>query len=316
MLNKMGTSQGESMLLVFNDENQLSDNDMNAIETGINELNADRAQLQITNLIDSFSTPEAKDQLLSADNTTLIIPISFEKGTRDNQTVIKDFQSATEKLTVTHYFTGAISNSYDMKNVATHDIIFTQIIVLMAIFILLIGVTISFRIPAFIVGSLLLAYYTALSATAFIAKFLFSSASEGLSWNVPFFSFVMIAALGVDYSIFLMDRYREDPDLPPKQAIVLAARNIGGVVMSAGLILAGTFATLYPSNIIVLMELAICVVIGLFLLAFVLLPVAIPALIALTDNISTKEKATISAAKNGIDQTPNASLNPAFQKEI
>lgn len=184
---------------------------------------------------------------------------------------------------------GATAMSYDMKNIASHDIVFTQIIVLMAIFILLIGVTKSIKIPVFIVGSLLVAYYTALSATAFISRLLFESAGAGLSWNVPFFSFVMIAALGVDYSIFLMDRFREYPDLPANEAIVLAARNIGGVVISAAVILAGTFATLYPSNIIVLMELAICVVIGLFLLGFVLLPVAIPALIAGTEGLDQKK---------------------------
>jgi RND superfamily putative drug exporter len=192
---------------------------------------------------------------------------------------------------------GATATSYDMKNIASHDIIFTQIIVLMAIFILLIGVTKSIRVPVFIVGSLLVAYYTALSATAFISKFLFASASAGLSWNVPFFSFVMIAALGVDYSIFLMDRFKEYPELSPKEAIVQAARNIGGVVMSAAVILAGTFATMYPSNIIVLMELAICVVIGLFLLGFVLLPVAIPALIALTDELRLREIKKSAATK-------------------
>lgn len=181
---------------------------------------------------------------------------------------------------------GATSTSYDLKNIATHDITFTKIIVLSAIFILLIIVIRSFWIPVYIIGSLIAAYYTSLSATAFISKFLFSSAKDGLSWNVPFFAFVMIAALGVDYSIFLMMRFKEYHDISQKEAIVLAAKNIGGVVISAAVILAGTFATLYPSNIIVLMELAICVVIGLFLLGFILLPIAIPALMALSQKIA------------------------------
>lgn len=188
---------------------------------------------------------------------------------------------------------GATSGSTDLKNMATHDITFTQIIVLAAIFILLIFVIRSFWIPLFIIGSLLAAYYTALSATAFISKLLFSSAKEGLSWNVPFFAFVMIAALGVDYSIFLMDRFKEYPQLSQKEAIAAAAKNIGGVVMSAAVILAGTFATMYPSNIIVLMELSICVVIGLFLLSFILLPVAVPALMSLSEKTSRKNNVQI-----------------------
>ncbi len=178
---------------------------------------------------------------------------------------------------------GPTATSHDLRDIATHDITFTQIIVLAAIFILLVIVIKDFLTPLYIVGSLLAAYYMALSATAFISKLLFSSAQAGLSWNVPFFSFVTIAALGVDYSIFFMMRYKEYPNTSRKTAVITAAKNIGGVVISAAVILAGTFATLYPSRIIVLMGLAICVVIGLFLLAFILLPAALPALMTLPE---------------------------------
>jgi RND superfamily putative drug exporter len=180
---------------------------------------------------------------------------------------------------------GATALSKDMSDMATHDITFTQIIVLSSIFVLLILVTRSFWIPVYIIGSLIAAYYTALSATSWLSGLLFHN-PNGMAWNVPFFSFVMIAALGVDYSIFLMERFREYPHLPAKEAIVLAAKNVGSVVLSAALILAGTFATLYPSNLVILMELAIAVVIGLMLLSVVFLPVVIPALMDLQDYIS------------------------------
>ncbi|MBI4857488.1 MAG: MMPL family transporter [Acetobacterium woodii] len=289
-----------------------SSNGLTAVSDGISK--SGNFLTQLTNTQSFYIPTEALgssdikkmlDLYMSEDRKTtkLTVTLDSEPYAEESINSIKDINTTVQsQLTGTTLsearfgVAGATATSYDMKNVATHDIIFTQIIVLMAIFILLIGVTKSIRIPVFIVGSLLAAYYTALSATAFVSKFLFSSAAEGLSWNVPFFSFVMIAALGVDYSIFLMDRYREYPDLSPHEAIVLAARNIGGVVMSAALILAGTFATLYPSNIIVLMELAICVVIGLFLLGFILLPVAIPALIALTDKMSVKKQTTAATA--------------------
>lgn len=146
----------------------------------------------------------------------------------------------------------------------------------------------SFWIPVYIVGALLVAYYTAISVTSIITTKLFGM--DGVSWNVPFFSFVVIAALGVDYSIFLMTRFKEYPGSDPKQAIILAGKNVGGVVMSAALILGGTFATLYPSNLHILMEMAICVVTGLFLLSVVLLPIVIPALISVQDKIARKQK--------------------------
>ncbi|OPJ60525.1 MMPL family transporter [Clostridium chromiireducens] len=208
-------------------------------------------------------------------------------------TVVENNLSGTKLSGVKYGVAGATANSNDLSNVATHDITFTQIIVLGAIFILLVIIIRSFWIPVYIVGSLGVAYYAALSATGFISKMLFSSAAEGLSWNVPFFSFIMIAALGVDYSIFLMMRFKEYSDISAKEAIIIASRKIGGVVMSAAIILAGTFATLYPSNIVILMELAIAVVIGLFLLAFVLLPVAIPALMSISEDISKKSNTKI-----------------------
>lgn len=183
---------------------------------------------------------------------------------------------------------GATAFSKDMSDMATHDITFTQIIVLVSIFLLLIIVTRSFWIPVFIIGSLIAAYYTALSATSWISGLLFNN-PNGMAWNVPFFSFVMIATLGVDYSIFLMERFREYPHLSSKEAIVLAAKNVGGVVISAAVILSGTFATLYPSNLVILMELAICVVIGLMLLSLVMLPVVIPALIDLLESLTKKK---------------------------
>jgi RND superfamily putative drug exporter len=184
---------------------------------------------------------------------------------------------------------GATAFSKDMSDMASHDILFTQIIVLLSIFILLILVTRSFWIPVFIVGSLIAAYYTALSATAWISGLLFHN-PNGMAWNVPFFSFVMISTLGVDYSIFLMERFREYPHLSSKEAIVLAAKNVGGVVLSAAIILSGTFATLYPSNLVIMMELAICVVIGLMLLSTVMLPIVIPAFIDLKDSMMKKDK--------------------------
>lgn len=201
--------------------------------------------------------------------------------------VVKNELKGTVLSSATVGITGPTAHTNDLNKIATHDISFTQVIVLGSIFVLLLFVIRSFWIPVYIIGSLLTAYYTALSVTAFAVTKLFPE-MDGLSWNVPFFSFVVIAALGVDYSIFLMARYKEYPNLHPSEAIVAASKNIGGVVMSAAVILAGTFATLYPSNLHILMELAICVVTGLILLSMILLPIVIPALISLQDRLMDK----------------------------
>ena len=275
---------------------------LNSISNGIDKSSSFLTQLTNTKNFyipkEELNNPDIKEMLdmyMSPDRKTAKLTVTFNSEPysdssinhiKDINTFVKNELKGTKLSDAEIGIAGATSNSYDLKNIATHDITFTQIIVLSAIFILLILVIKSFWIPVYIIGALITAYYTSLSATSFISKILFKSAKEGLSWNVPFFAFVMIAALGVDYSIFLMRRFREYPELSGKDAIDVAAKNIGGVIMSAALILTGTFATMYPSNIIVLMELAICVDIGLFLLGFILLPAAIPALMSLEERIS------------------------------
>ncbi|MDP4182615.1 MAG: MMPL family transporter, partial [Bacillota bacterium] len=241
----------------------------------------------ITKMLDAYMSKDRKIAKLTINLDSDPYSPDAISVIEDINNLVKEQIKGTNLADAQFGITGPTSNTYDLNKVATHDIKFTQVIVLIAIFILLVIVIRSFWIPLYIIASLITAYYAAISVTAFLTSKLFSG-MDGMSWNVPFFSFVMIAALGVDYSIFLMMRFKEYPDLSPKDAIVMAAKNVGGVVMSAAIILAGTFATLYPSNLHVLMEMAICVVTGLLLLSVIMLPVAIPALMSITDKAKEK----------------------------
>ncbi|WP_438349855.1 MMPL family transporter [Paenibacillus sp. FA6] len=187
---------------------------------------------------------------------------------------------------------GKTSQNIDLEEISSSDFARTATIMLIGIGFVLIIITRSLLKPVFIIGSLILAYYTSLGISELLSTNMFGV--DALGWNVPFFSFIMIVALGVDYSIFLMMRYRELED-DSAQAIVDAARHIGGVVISAAIILGGTFASLIPSGVLTLIEVAITVIIGLFLLSFVMLPILIPALLGAVDRLQrlgkkTKEK--------------------------
>lgn len=283
-----------------------SSNGLGTINSGINKTNDFLTQLTGTKAFyipnEAFKTNDIKkmfDAYMSKDRKITKLTVNFNSDPYSPESikiidemngVVGNELKGTKLTNASYGIAGPSASTNDLNNIATHDIAFTQVIVLLCIFILLVLVIKSFWIPVYIVGSLLTAYYTAISVTSFLTTKLFSEVG-GMSWNVPFFSFVVIAALGVDYSIFLMTRFKEYPDTKPKEAIVLAAKNIGGVIMSASIILAGTFATLYPSNIHILMELAICVVTGLFLLSTILLPIVIPALISISDKLSEKAKA-------------------------
>ncbi|PGY13100.1 MMPL family transporter [Bacillus sp. AFS031507] len=187
---------------------------------------------------------------------------------------------------------GPSATTNDMNNILSRDLNKTTAIVIIGVLLVLFFVIRSFWIPVFITGSLIGAYYSAMFMINYI--FIDLLGFEGISSFVPFFSFIIIVALGVDYSIFLMMRYKEYPQLSPKEAIVVASRQTGGVIISAVIILGGTFATLMPSGILLLFELAIAVITGLVVLCFVLLPVFLPAMIAMPDalaNLFSRKKA-------------------------
>lgn len=177
---------------------------------------------------------------------------------------------------------GKSSENVDLKNVSEQDFLRTATIMLIGIALVLMVITRSIAHSIFIVGSLLLAYFTALGASELISSYVLNI--DQLSWNVPFFSFIMIVALGVDYSIFLMMRYNELEGNPTEQ-IVQASRHIGGVVLSAALILGGTFAALIPSGVLTLIQVALVVLIGLLFLSFIAMPVLLPGLIGLMNRV-------------------------------
>lgn len=234
---------------------------------------------------------QALEMYMSEDRklTTMTIILEVNPFTMEAMDIAKDIEN---KVNVTLEGTalqsaqvaldGKSAQNADLQEISNGDFIRTVIIMLIGISIILIVITHSIMQPVFIIASLLVTYFTSLGLGEWISNKLLGV--ELLSWNVPFFSFIMIVALGVDYSIFLMMRYRELGD--SRNAIIEAAKHIGGVVISAAIILGGTFAALIPSGVVTLIQVAIVVIIGLFLLSFVMLPIFIPALQSLQNTLT------------------------------
>ncbi len=177
---------------------------------------------------------------------------------------------------------GQSSKIKDTKSVASGDFIRTAAIMLIGIGIALMFVTRSILQPIYILGTLLIAYLCSLSLNQWIVRAVLGKPM--LTWNTPFFGFIMLIALGVDYSIFLMTRYREletEGITSPSARILRACGIIGTVVISAAIILGGTFAALIPSGIPTLIEVALTVDVGLLILVFIL-PITLSAFTKLT----------------------------------
>ncbi|QJC87496.1 MMPL family transporter [Bacillus inaquosorum] len=173
---------------------------------------------------------------------------------------------------------GVTSMNADLKELSTTDFSRTMVIMIIGLFIVL---TILFRsmiMPIYMIASLLLTYYTSISITELI--FVNGLGNAGVSWAVPFFSFVILIALGVDYSIFLLDRFKEEVHMGIEQGVIRSMSKMGSVIITAAIILAGTFAAMMPSGVNTLMQVASVIIIGLLLYGLVILPLFIPAVIA------------------------------------
>lgn len=176
---------------------------------------------------------------------------------------------------------GETSQTADLQKLANSDFKRTVIIMLIGIGIALMFVTRSLIQPMTIIGTLTVAYYSALSITKWISATFLSQSL--LTWNTPFFSFIMLIALGTDYSIFLMMRYRDDASIiqDVRKRIINSSALIGTTVISAAIILGGTFAALMPSGVTTLIQVALAVIVGLILLVF-MLPTIMPIMVKFT----------------------------------
>ena len=172
---------------------------------------------------------------------------------------------------------GPSSTYHDLRKISNADYTRTVLLMLIGIGLILIAFLRSFIMPIYILLSLVVTYFTSMGITEFI--YVHMLGYSGLNWAVPFFGFVMLIALGVDYSIFLLDRFNENRNLAISVAILEAMKRMGKVIISAAVILSGTFAAMIPSGVMSLVELATIIIAGLVIYNLIVLPLFIPVMV-------------------------------------
>lgn len=250
-----------------------------------NQLNIPRNELNNSDLVTSYNIYMNKDRqltqlsvVLKADPNSHTAAKTVKQLEKDVKAQIKATSLSKAKVAIG----GQTSQNLDLETLSQGDFTRTAMIMIIGIGIALLFFTRSVLQPMVIIATLVGTYYTAINLTALIAQHFFHE--RMLTWNAPFFTFIMLVALGVDYSIFLMMRYRDEELVDPGNQvkhILQAATVIGTVVMSAIIILSGTFAALIPSGIMTLIQVAIAVILGLMILVTVL-PIIMSAYVKLT----------------------------------
>jgi RND superfamily putative drug exporter len=170
--------------------------------------------------------------------------------------------------------TGAVS---EVRQITADDFVKVMLFVLLGIFIVLAILLRSLIAPIYLIVTILVSYLTTLGISCLVFQGLLRYA--GLSWAVPFFSFCLLVALGVDYNIFLMSRVKEEyrpGDMAGGTARALAST--GRIITSCGLIMAGTFGSLLFSPVTEIVQVGFATVVGLLIDTFIVRCMLVPAI--------------------------------------
>ncbi|MFJ3538336.1 MMPL family transporter [Streptomyces sp. NPDC090109] len=173
---------------------------------------------------------------------------------------------------------GYTAQQYDTQRTAEHDKNLIIPVVLAIILAILIVLLRSLLLPILLVATVGLNYLATLGIAGLVFEHGFGF--SGTDASVPLYGFVFLVALGVDYNIFLMSRVREETlRLGTRQGMLRGLIATGGVITSAGVVLAATFAALLVIPLAFLAQIAFIVAFGVLLDTIVVRSLLVPALV-------------------------------------
>ncbi|MFJ6688678.1 MMPL family transporter [Streptomyces sp. NPDC091294] len=172
---------------------------------------------------------------------------------------------------------GYTAQQYDTQRTAEHDRTLIVPVVLAIILVILIALLRSLLMPVLLVATVALNFVATLGVSALVFTHVFGF--SGTDASVPLYGFVFLVALGVDYNIFLMSRVRQEAlHHGVREGIVRGLTATGGVITSAGVVLAATFAALGVIPLAFLVQIAFIVAFGVLLDTLVVRSLLVPAL--------------------------------------
>ncbi|WDL95686.1 MMPL family transporter [Alicyclobacillus sp. ALC3] len=188
---------------------------------------------------------------------------------------------------------GETATQLDTKLLTSRDTHVVIPIVIAMIAVLLLLYLRSVVAMVYLMATVLLSYFSALGTGWVVLHYLMGATA--IQGSIPLYAFVFLVALGEDYNIFMVSRiWQERWRMPLRQAISEGVSRTSGVITSAGLILAGTFAVLSSLPIQILVQFGIITAIGVLLDTFIVRPFVVPAITAILGRVSFWPGATAS----------------------
>ncbi|MFZ2175841.1 MAG: MMPL family transporter [Rhodococcus sp. (in: high G+C Gram-positive bacteria)] len=172
---------------------------------------------------------------------------------------------------------GTSATTLDVQAESVHDRNLIIPIVLVVIFLVLAVLLRALLAPIILVATVVLSFAATLGVSGFFFTHVFHFANADPAF--PLFSFVFLVALGIDYNIFLMTRVREETlQYGTRSGVLRGLAVTGGVITSAGVVLAATFAVLGVLPLVFLAEIGFAVAFGVLLDTIIVRSILVPAL--------------------------------------
>lgn len=233
----------------------------------------DVAEATLVSAPDNPAVPKIVDGKVVID-ATLSVPADSGEA-RELVPVIREAVKAVDSEALV----GGISATfYDVDVAARHDRNLIIPIVLIIIAIILALLLRSILAAVLLLFTVVLSFIATLGASALVFNHVFNF--PGADTSFPLFTFVFLVALGIDYNIFLMTRVREEAlKIGTRAGTIKGVTVTGGVITSAGVVLAATFTVLGVLPLVALAQIAFAVAFGVLLDTLVVRSLLVPAIV-------------------------------------
>ncbi|MBW8348846.1 MMPL family transporter [Bacillus sp. IITD106] len=279
-----------NIVLQSNNEFVLNDDFFTNVNNLVEDLEGQKGVSSVTPVITdqsklprnflSKSEKAIRIQLILKDNPYDTEALDTVQRLRDSaDTLLKEngFSSKDVKM----HFAGQTAQQVDVRQMNERDMIVLFSLVTILLTFILGFQTHSVLLPILMMSTILLSYFSTLGFGWWI--FHHWMGFDAISYRLPVYTFVFMVALGIDYNIMLVSRIREESQsLPWKEAVGKGVALTGGVISSAGLILAATFAVLMTQPLQELFLFGFTMAMGILLDTFLIRGIFLPSILILT----------------------------------
>ena len=221
-------------------------------------------------------TPGVPAKVLDG-NVLLQATLTPAADTPEAEAVVEKLRTSLDTVAPEALVGGSTASSLDVRRASERDLRVVIPAILAVVFLVLILLLRSLAAPVILVAVNVLSFAATLGVSAVVFNHVFDF--PGSDPATPLYGFVFLVALGIDYSIFLMTRVREESaERGTRPGILVALAVTGGVITSAGIVLAATFSALSLIPLVFLVQIAFIVAFGVLLDTMVVRSLLVPSI--------------------------------------